>query len=283
MISPRLNTEITYRANFHRKFDFNNPATLNEKICWLKLNDYSSDPVVKQCADKYRVREYVEAAAGGGILNPLIAAYRSVDEIKWEDMPNQFALKLNIGMGFNHIVPDLKKENIDLLKKEIRMWLRKAPRFYLQYAEMQYKDVEPVILAEKYLGGPNGELPEDYKFFCIHGRVELIMLCVGRDYHGHCEKYYFLDREWNLKSGYGETSLELEKPEALQDAIRYAELLSKEFPLVRVDFYLLDGKAIFGEMTFTPCAGLNKDYNRIVEGTHETIDEVYGRLLDLKR
>ena len=33
--------------------------------------------------------------------------------------------------------------------------------------------------------------------------------------------------------------------------LEYASILSKRFPLVRVDFYNIDGNIIFGELTFT--------------------------------
>jgi hypothetical protein len=39
-----------------------------------------------------------------------------------------------------------------------------------------------------------------------------------------------------------------------------AAKLSKGFSVVRVDLYEVDGKAYFGEMTFTPAAGYNYFY-----------------------
>ena len=36
-----------------------------------------------------------------------------------------------------------------------------------------------------------------------------------------------------------------------------ASILSKGFPFVRVDFYIVGEKVYFGEMTFTPCACLD--------------------------
>ena len=55
-----------------------------------------------------------------------------------------------------------------------------------------------------------------------------------------------------------------------------AEILSKDFPYVRVDLYHLnDGQIKFGEMTFTPSSG---QCTWIPEGT----DEMLGELIDLK-
>jgi hypothetical protein len=36
-----------------------------------------------------------------------------------------------------------------------------------------------------------------------------------------------------------------------------AEALSKPFPFVRMDFYDINGKALLGEMTFTPSGNLS--------------------------
>ena len=46
-----------------------------------------------------------------------------------------------------------------------------------------------------------------------------------------------------------------EKPLNLDDMIVYAKQLSKKFLHARVDFYNIDGKIIFGEITFTNSAG----------------------------
>ena len=48
-----------------------------------------------------------------------------------------------------------------------------------------------------------------------------------------------------------------QRPINLERMIACAETLSKPFPFVRVDFYEVQGKVIFGELTFTPtgCMG----------------------------
>ena len=88
LISPKLNTLVTYRIKFGKSLDLNNPKTLNEKILWLKFHDYWNNPLVKQCADKYRVREYIESIGCGEILNELFAVYDSPDDIEWDKLPN---------------------------------------------------------------------------------------------------------------------------------------------------------------------------------------------------
>lgn len=282
LISPKLNTAIIYRVRFGRKLNLKAPITLNEKILWLKFNTYWNNPLVKQCADKYYVRDYVKSVGCGDILTKLIGVYKRPEEIEWDSLPSRFAIKLNIGCGYNHIVSDKSCENREYLIAEINLWLKSAPKIWLGYSEMQYKDVEPVILIEEYLGGPNGELPEDYKFYCINGKCYMTMFCTGRDNHGHGAKYYYMDRDWNMiTNGTGDPNIPVEKPVGLEIAMELAEKLSKPFPFVRADFYLFGERIVFGELTFTPSAGMDVDHKLKPFGKDEDLDHIYGRILEL--
>ena len=46
-------------------------------------------------------------------------------------------------------------------------------------------------------------------------------------------------------------------PEGFKKMRDYAVKLASDFKFVRADFYLLNGSVIFGELTFTPSAGLD--------------------------
>ena len=46
----------------------------------------------------------------------------------------------------------------------------------------------------------------------------------------------------------------LKKPDSFSKMIEYAEILSKDFKFVRVDFYEENDKPIISELTFTPAA-----------------------------
>lgn len=39
-----------------------------------------------------------------------------------------------------------------------------------------------------------------------------------------------------------------------------ARTLSAGFPLMRVDLYQIDGKPVFGELTLSPAAGMDRTY-----------------------
>ena len=149
---------------------------------------------------------------------------------------------------------------------------------------MQYKDVKPCILIEKYLGGDDGSLPVDYKFYCMNGKATSVMVCEERDGIHH-PKFFFMDRKWN-KLPYTEEvfkypDFEIEKPESMDEAFEIAELLAKEFPFVRVDLYIIRNKIYFGELTFTPAAGMDTDFKFRAPGAIKDTDTILGELLKL--
>lgn len=282
IVSPVLNTKVTYYVKFHKKLDLNNPRTLNEKILWLKLNDYWNNPLIKQCADKYRVRDYITQQGLTDLLNPLIADYVDVDQINWKDLPSSFALKLNVGCGCNIIINDKKDLNVDRTKSVLKKWMKK--KFYLEHSEMQYKDVKPRILVEKYLGDIDGNRPQDYKFYCMNGECKAILLCVNRDAEGHA-LYFFMDRNWNVLPFTWESekysNLVPPKPQKLDLAINNAEILAKKFPFVRVDFYFVNNEIVFGELTFTPAGGMDRDLKYVPPHEEKDVDHIFGEMLSI--
>ena len=57
--------------------------------------------------------------------------------------------------------------------------------------------------------------------------------------------------------------------------LKYAQQLAEPFKFVRVDFYEIDGKVYFGELTFTPAGGFYVSQCKIDGKT-------MGELLDIK-
>lgn len=282
LISPKLNTAVTYRVKFGRKLNLLNPRTINEKVLWLKFNTYWNNETIKQCADKLRVRDYLEQHGYGYLLNDLIGAYDDVDLIDFSKLPNQFALKLNVGCACNIIVKDKTKLDIEATKKTMRKWLK--ANYWLGWSEMQYKDVKPCILVEKYLGGDDGSLPVDYKFYCMNGKATSVMVCEDRDGIHH-PKFFFMDKNWNklpyTTEVFDYPDFVIEKPQNMDEAFAIAEMLAKEFPFVRVDLYIVKNRIYFGELTFTPAAGMDTDFKFKAPGAEKDTDTILGELLEL--
>jgi hypothetical protein len=263
-----------YFLQLKRKLNLKNPETLDEKIQWLKFNTYYNNPLVKQCADKFAVRDYVKSVGLDSILVPLIAVYDNVDEIDWKNLPNKFVLKWNFGCGFNIICTDKSKMDIEETIKKLKKWGK--TEYYLRYAEMQYKCVSKKIICETFLESTNGNVPEDYKVYCFNGEAKYVLVCLERD-KGH-PKFYFFDKTWQLErykiGKEAPPDLSIPKPEGIDELFKCATILSKPFPFVRADFYLQNGKVFFGELTFTPHGGY--DRNRLPE-----INKRLGEMVNL--
>ena len=144
-------------------------------------------------------------------------------------------------------------------------------------AEPQY-DVEKRLLCEKYIETAEGGQPDDYKIYCFGGKAMYVLCCHGRVGEQR-PSFYFFDRNWELQrfNRQGREAPEgftIPKPKGMDELFRYAEILSKPFPFVRADFYLENGHAWFGELTFTPSGGF--DTGRLPE-----TDLLFGNLVHL--
>ena len=272
--SPVLATYILYLQKFHRVLNLKEPRTLNEKIMWLKLNDYNNNSLITMCADKYKVRDYVIEKHHEDLLNNLYDVWDSPSQIDWEKLPNQFVLKCNHGCGYNIICSDKTALNKTAVLNQIKKWYEED--FWKKKAELNYKHIEKKIICEKYLENTDHTLIADYKVYCFHGKALYILVCDNKITD---RKFYFFNSNWEFQrinpdsiNAVGVPSFG--KPDCLQELLRSAEDLSEPFPFVRVDFYIVNNKPIFGELTFTPAAGL--DANRLKE-----TDIMFGNLVNL--
>ena len=93
LISAKLNTQLRFLQLTGKLGDLDNPKTFSEKLSWLKLNDYAHNPLVKQCADKVKVREYVASCGYPEVLNEVFGIYKDVEEIEFSQLPQNFVLK----------------------------------------------------------------------------------------------------------------------------------------------------------------------------------------------
>jgi len=251
--NPKLILQMRFFKKFHRLIDFENPKTIDEKICWLSLNTDTS--LWTDLTDKWKVREFVANRCGSNVLNELYGVWDNVNEIDFEALPNQFVLKTNNGCATNIIVRDKSKLNIAKTRKQLDEWM-KYP-YGIMVGEPHYTRIVPKIIAEKLLiqdGDVNQSLV-DYKFFCIDGEPIYCNLIGDRVQNSHEYKQNIYDMDWNAHPDFfkcGETIKNVNRPESLSEMIKHVTRLAKGFKVVRVDFYDIDGKPIFGEMTFTP-------------------------------
>lgn len=251
-INPEADLKILYRLKTGRKLDLENPRTYSEKLNWLKL--HNKDKLLPLCADKYKVRQFVRKCGCESILTKLLWVGYDPKEIPFESLPNQFVIKVTHGSG--SIIICKNKEELDIPKtiRRLKGWLKE--KYLPCYGEWFYGKIRPRIIIEEFLDDGNGCSPRDYKFYCFHGEPKYIIVHVDR-FTNHRSNIY--DIQWNQINNISmkgiDNSLEIEKPNELEELLEYARKLSKKFIHVRVDFYVVNSKIYFGELTFTSDAG----------------------------
>ena len=268
-----------YQRRMGRPFDFNNPQTFTEKLQWLKIFD--ATPLKSRLADKYLVRRWVAEKIGAEYLIPLLGVWDNFDDINFDELPDQFVLKCNHGSGMNIIVRDKKSFNRQQAREKLNAWL--AMDYGAQpLLELHYTRINRKIIAEKFM--TNGDLTDidNYKFWCFGGKPLHCAKESGRSADGSLAnlRMDFFDMNWLPTTVERSDHPRSEHPENIPPPKNFelmkklAATLAEGFAFVRVDFYEIDGKVYFGEMTFTPGAG-NFSYKSA--GT----DEYLGNLLTL--
>ena len=221
-----------------------------------------------KCADKYAMREYVKVCGYEEYLPKNYGKWDSADEIDFNSLPNEFVLKSNNGCGTVLIVRDKTILDIKATRKKMKQWL-KVP-FGWSGGELHYTQIKPCIIAEELLHqddeqvkiSPNSIV--DYKVWCINGEPENVLLVYGRDKSGYYLDLYNtqwerLDDKLKKNAHFLFNDQPVQKPTCLSEMLEMAKELSRPFPEVRVDFYIVDGKPMIGELTFSTGFGYFTD------------------------
>ena len=262
LVPDKVLLENRFKRNHGHKPNLKDPKTLNEKIVWLKL--YDRTPLHTQCADKFAVREYVSNKIGEHYLVPLY--YHTLDpkDIGPEKLPDTpCIIKANHDSSGGVFVYDKAAINWGEVQKGFEKRLKN--NYYWNSQEWQYKNIKPRIIVEKLLQDKNGNIPFDYKLHCFNGKVRMIQVDMGRGTNHHHRNWLNPNWErepykWSSPKGNGiytdPSDEDPEKPKSLAQMIRLAEILAAPFCYVRVDWYDVDGKLFFGELTFHHDGGM---------------------------
>lgn len=264
---PRALVTIHFRRSFGHWMSWKHPRDINEKIQWLKF--HSDTTRWSRLADKYAVREYLKEKGLGGMLIPLLGRWEKAEHIDWDKLPNQFVMKTNHGSGDAFICTD--KSQIDTPYYTNYFSKKLKEQFGSLLGEKHYDRITPCIIAEQLIDSTKQPIPSssliDYKVWTFDGKPAYIWVCFNRTKHSCDVAVYDLD--WNFHPEYSHsephyvlTDKTISRPQSLDQILHAASVLSEGFPVVRMDFYEVDGKPYFGEMTFTPAAGFNDFYTQ---------------------
>ena len=244
--------KLKYFVNFHKRLNLKNPQTFNEKLNWLKL--YDRNEIYTKMVDKYEAKEYVANIIGDEYIISTLGVYEKFDEINFDDLPNQFVIKCTHDSGGLVICRDKEKLDFNYAKMKIEKCLKN--NYFYDNREWPYKNVKPRIIIEKYMEDSKSKELNDYKFFCFNGIPKYMFIAVDRSKHDTKFNFYDMDfKLLNIKQHYPNSKLKIEKPKNFEKMKEMASILSKSIPHLRVDFYEIDGKVYFGELTFSHFGG----------------------------
>lgn len=248
------------------------PVTFRDKVRYKMLRDHR--PLVVTFADKAAVRDYVAARVGERFLPRAYAITGDPAALRGIELPEEFVLKPTHGSGtavivsatapadarlptdgswvYRHVRPEhaARADLAAMAADWVSQLYGQGPN-----REWVYGHVPRQVIVEEFLHGPDGAVPDDYKFFVFSGRCRFVQVDAGR--FGRRTQDFF-DREWNhlpLSGGPPWADPVPAVPPHLSEMIELAERLGAETDFVRVDLYDVDGRVVFGELTSFPAGG----------------------------
>jgi len=208
--------------------------------------------------DKIEVKKYVAEKIGEEYIIPTIGVWDNPDDIDFDALPDKFALKCNHNSGIGMVIcKDKSRLDIEKVREGLRRGL--AQDYYMSGREWPYKDVKRRILAEQFMEDEKTAELRDYKFFCFNGEAKMLFIASDRQKAGEETKFDFFDMDYNLlpfTNGHPNSKVLPEKPECFDKMRELAEKLSEGIPQLRVDFYEVNGRIYFGELTFFHWGGM---------------------------
>lgn len=256
-VGDKTMIKLQYKLKTGHKLNLNNPKRYTEKLQWYKL--FYRDPLMKDCSDKYLVRAYVKKKGLDFLLNENYGLFHSFEEIPFDTLPNRFAIKCTTGSGDNLIISNKNTMDLQSVKKTINGWLRYEKSLGREWC---YYGLKPSVVVERFIDrNENNDLP-DYKFFCFNGKVFCLYVMVNYTNNHKNGQLGFYDRDFKkmpfCRTDYKDIDFEIKKPKNFDLMVKYAEILSSDFPHARIDFFNVEGKIIFGEITFYNASGYTK-------------------------
>lgn len=254
-------------------------ATFQQKV--LRKLAYDRDPLLTVMSDRIAVRDLVAERTDPSYLSTAHAIARSAAGIDWAALPREYALKANHGSGAMVLVWDGADATARLPADPASTgWQRLSVRpesadpdrlaaladhwLSLDYSwfpgkrtpEWGYESVPRGLIVEELLVDEHGALPDDYKFYVIHGRVHFILVVLGRI--GSTQTHVYYDRDWTRIHpsfvSHGVVARHAgpdvpPPPAAAAELVTVAERLGSVTDAVRVDLYCLGSRIVFGELT----------------------------------
>lgn len=273
--SDRQYNIALFKKSKGKEPDLSSPKTFSEKLLYLKM--YYRNPLMTLCSDKYYVREYVKACGYESILKKVYYVGKDARSIPYDELPDKFFIRCNHMSGFNYILSKRDIKDPKALGAFFNVILKN--NWYYHGREWNYKNISSRIMCEEYLENSDGSDLVDYKFYCFDGKPVYYMVSCGELNHQvRNHKFDMNDKsiDYHFKAKPTLEEDEVTLPENIEEMKTIAKALCKPFPHVRVDLYNIDGRIVFGELTFFSNGG-------VVNMTDEAFERHLGSLIDLDK
>jgi teichuronopeptide biosynthesis TupA-like protein len=251
-----------YRRTFGQALDLRNPQSFNEKLYWLML--YYRPPLVTTVSDKYSVRSHVAERVGPEILSELYGVWDRASDIDFETLPDAFVLKVNWGWRMNILCPRKAELDLPAVRARLADWMRRS--YYWSSREWVYKHIRPRILCEELLIDSTLGIPTEYGFHCFGGEPRFVR--TSRDRATLLVTDTF-DMKWQstpFSINRPDSGAVTTPPRNFDEMVVAARALAAGWPFARIDFYSVNGRTVFSEVTLCPGAGtcrfLPPEYDR---------------------
>jgi hypothetical protein len=225
------------------------PTSFNEHLFARKF--FAPLPM-PSLADKLAAKDRVKARLGDDFIPAVVWVGDDVGGLFAAKPPaGRYVLKSNHGWNSNlflNLPEDLSAKR-DEIKQRAKSWL--TTRFGYDWGEWQYCTFKPKLFLEEFIDFNDARAPDDYKFFCFHGKACLIEIDVDR-FTRPRTAFYTPDWE-HIPAAYRHAPIVRARPRNLENMIRVAEAIAGDMEFARVDLYTDGSSRIkFGEITFTP-------------------------------
>ena len=251
LLPASIRSRIKFYWAHHFLPDLRNPKRFSEWLHHRKMVD--RDPRFAAFSDKVGAKALVAAMIGERYITPMLYHGPDLPARIQRDWQVPFVVKGSFGCGMNYFVrssSDLKWPEIE---RHISDW--RASNFHDYVCEFWYDKIEPQILIEPFIG-QSDLLPVDYKFFVFGGQIAFAYAVSGRGTSKFAQDYFTADwTPMDCSEGVPRSPIPPGPPKHLEDMLRIARILGKDFDFVRVDLYEGPEGPLFGEMTFSPLGG----------------------------
>jgi hypothetical protein len=241
----KLRVNLAYLWRHRRPLNLEDPRRFTELVQARKL--YDRCPSQRLLMDKVAAKslarhvlgnDWAIATSWAGLRLPDRAPFSFPTILKARHGCNQYAMMRE----------DPGARRWHRLQQASGHWLQRP--YGLLLDEWAYRDITRGLLAEPLLG--NGvDLPIDYKVYVFGGQATHVQVHLGR---GQDHRWILHDRDWRqLVPMLDRPS----PPRSLRAMLDAAEALAVGKDFLRVDFYEIAGKPLFGEFCLYPGSGLD--------------------------